>query len=121
MDERPIIRPVDWRNKTARGLISTESKGPTLMRKFLVLFIGLLAASHALAANEIRPNIIFILADDLGPGDISCYGGTSAKTPNIDRLAKEGIRFDPYYVASPVCSPSRCSLITGQFPARWNI
>jgi arylsulfatase A-like enzyme len=92
-----------------------------LIQKLLILLIGLSAASHAVAAKEIRPNIIFILADDLGPGDIGCYGGTSAKTPNIDQLAKEGTRFEQYYVASPVCSPSRCALITGQFPARWQI
>jgi arylsulfatase A-like enzyme len=91
------------------------------MRKLLILLIGLSATSRMVAAKEIRPNIIFILADDLGPGDISCYGGTSVKTPNIDKLAKEGTRFDSYYVASPVCSPSRCALITGQFPARWQI
>src|SRR5882724_57208 len=91
------------------------------MRNLFILLLGLSAASHAIAAKEIHPNIIFILADDLGPGDIGCYGGTLAKTPNIDQLAKEGIKFDPYYVASPVCSPSRCALITGQFPARWQI
>src|SRR2546421_922693 len=91
------------------------------MRKLLVLLFGLLNGSHAIAADSARPNIIFILADDLGPGDIGCYGGTLVQTPNIDRLAKEGIRFEQYYVASPVCSPSRCALITGQFPARWRI
>ena len=91
------------------------------MRKILILLVGLLATSHAMAADKVRPNIIFILADDLGPGDIGCYGGTLAKTPNIDQLAKEGTRYDQYYVASPVCSPSRCALITGQFPALWNI
>lgn len=91
------------------------------MRRILIFVISALIASHILAANDIHPNIIFILADDLGPGDIGCYGGALAKTPNIDQLAKEGIRFDPYYVAAPVCSPSRCGLITGQFPARWQI
>jgi arylsulfatase A-like enzyme len=91
------------------------------MRRVLIFVISVLIASRTHAADDVRPNIIFILADDLGPGDIGCYGGTFVKTPNIDRLAKEGIRFDPYYVASPVCSPSRCGLITGQFPARWQI
>src|SRR6476620_9934200 len=91
------------------------------MPRLLILAIGFLITSHALAAAESRPNIIFILADDLGPGDIGCYGGTLAKTPNIDAIAKEGIKLDWYYVASPVCSPSRCALITGQFPARWQI
>jgi arylsulfatase A-like enzyme len=68
-----------------------------------------------------KPNIVFVLADDMGLGDVSCYGGTIAPTPNIDRLAKEGTRFTQYYSASPICSPSRCGLITGQFPARWNV
>jgi arylsulfatase A-like enzyme len=68
-----------------------------------------------------KPNIIFLLADDLGPGDIACYGGTMVPTPNIDRLASEGTRFTQFYVASPVCSPSRCGIITGQFPGRWRI
>src|SRR5437870_1007096 len=91
------------------------------MRTLLVLSVGLIAASTALAAGSVRPNIIFLLADDLGPGDIGCYGGQFVPTPNIDRLAAEGIRFEQFYVASPVCSPSRCALITGQFPARWRI
>jgi arylsulfatase A-like enzyme len=87
----------------------------------IVVWVCLLTAPLAFAATGVHPNIIFILADDLGPGDIGCYGGTLVGTPNIDQLAKEGTRFDPYYVASPVCSPSRCALITGQFPARWQI
>ncbi|MFM1803079.1 MAG: hypothetical protein RJA81_2431, partial [Planctomycetota bacterium] len=74
-----------------------------------------------IAAQESKPNIIFILTDDLGPGDVGFSGGTLAKTPNIDRIAQEGIQFEQYYSASPICSPSRCGLITGQFPARWNI
>jgi arylsulfatase A-like enzyme len=68
-----------------------------------------------------RPNIVFVLADDLGNGDLGCYGGSIVPTPQIDRLAKEGTRFTRYYAASPICSPSRCGLITGQFPARWKI
>lgn len=61
-----------------------------------------------------RPNIIFILADDLGYGDLSCYGQTKFQTPNIDRLANEGIRFTQHYAGSTVCAPSRSSLMTGQ-------
>ena len=76
---------------------------------------------HAAAADSKPPHIIFILADDLGLGDLGCYGGTLAPTPNIDRLAEEGIRFAQYYSASPICSPSRAGLITGMFPARWQI
>lgn len=67
-----------------------------------------------------RPHIIVILTDDLGSGDLSCYGGT-ARTPNIDRIAHEGIRFTQYYSAAPICSPSRAGLLTGIFPARWRL
>jgi arylsulfatase A-like enzyme len=83
--------------------------------------VTLFQAPPLWAAPDTRPNIIFILADDMGPGDIACYGGTMVPTPNIDRLASEGTRFTQFYVASPVCSPSRCGIITGQFPARWKI
>lgn len=76
----------------------------------------------ALAAGAAeRPNIVFVLADDLGPGDLGCYGGTIASTPHIDRMAAEGIRFTQYYSAAPICSPSRVGLTTGMFPARWQI
>ena len=68
-----------------------------------------------------QPNIVLILADDLGPGDLSCSGGKRAKTPNIDRLASSGTRFTQYYAGAPICSPSRAALLTGQYPARWHI
>jgi arylsulfatase A-like enzyme len=71
-------------------------------------------------AADTRPNVVFVLSDDLGPGDLSCYGGDVA-TPNIDRMAKEGVRFTRYYSAAPICSPSRCGLLTGQFPGRWKV
>lgn len=77
-------------------------------------------SAHA-AAVAPKPHIIFVLADDMGNGDVGCYGGKMAPTPNLDRLAREGTRFTQYYSASPICSPSRCGLITGQFPARWRI
>ncbi len=89
--------------------------------KQLLSLVFLLTASCSQAVATERPNIIFVLADDMGLGDLSCYGGTIAPTPQIDRLANEGTRFTQYYSASPICSPSRCGLITGQFPARWKI
>lgn len=64
--------------------------------------------------EEVRPNIIYILADDLGYGDVSCYGQEHFQTPNIDRLAVEGMLFTQHYAGSTVCSPSRSSLMTGQ-------
>ena len=90
-------------------------------RSFLVAtLLCVLTCAVAAHAAEQKPNIIFILADDLGYGDLSCYGG-EVPTPNLDRLAREGTRFTQAYVASPICSPSRAALITGQHPARWRI
>jgi arylsulfatase A len=62
----------------------------------------------------VRPNIIYIMADDLGYGELGCYGQTKIKTPNIDRLAAEGMRFTRFYAPSTVCAPTRCSLMTGK-------
>lgn len=70
---------------------------------------------------EDRPNILFIFADDWGWGDLSCHGHPYVKTPNIDRIAKEGTDFQRFTVASGVCSPSRTAVMTGHFPARYNI
>ncbi len=67
-----------------------------------------------------RPNIVFVLTDDMGYSDLNCYGGNLRPTPNLDRLAKEGIRFTHFYDDAPICSPSRAAFITGMFPARWN-
>lgn len=89
--------------------------------KFLVSLLAAVSlVAGAFGANE-KPNIVFIFADDLGFGDVSCYGGENAKTPNIDRIAAEGLRFTRFYVTAPICSPSRCGLITGNFPLRWSI
>ena len=60
-----------------------------------------------------KPNIIYILVDDLGYGDLGCYGQAQIKTPNIDRMAAEGMRFTDHYAGSTVCAPSRCCLMTG--------
>lgn len=68
-----------------------------------------------------KPNIIFILADDLGWGDLGCYGQSITRTPNLDQLAKEGTLFTNFYVCGSVCSPSRCAFFTGQYPARQRI
>lgn len=65
-----------------------------------------------------RPNIVFIMADDLGWGDLSCYGRPDYRTPNLDRLAQQGVRFTNVYSAAPVCTPSRVGFHTGRYPAR---
>ena len=67
------------------------------------------------------PNIVFILSDDLGWGDLACYGNKEIKTPNIDRLAREGLLFTNFYVNSPVCSPTRAGILTGRFPSELGI
>lgn len=72
---------------------------------------------YSIAQNHRKPNIILILADDLGIADLSSYHNRY-ETPNIDKLGKEGIRFNNYYIASPICSPSRAGLLTGQRPAK---
>ncbi len=68
-----------------------------------------------------KPNILFILTDDWGYGDLGCYGNETISTPCLDRLAEQGTRFNRFYVTCCVCSPSRCSFITGQYPGRWQI
>jgi arylsulfatase A-like enzyme len=78
---------------------------------------GLAHAAHV-AADAPRPNVVFILADDLGYGDLSSYGSTAISTPNIDRLAKEGMHFASFYSAGNTCSPSRAALMTGRYPPR---
>ena len=65
-----------------------------------------------------HPNILFILADDLGYGDLSCYGRPDYRTTHIDGLAREGLRFTSNYTAAAVCTPTRVALMTGRYPAR---
>ena len=83
-------------------------------------FLGAAAGSAVLAA-ESRPNFVVIYTDDQGIGDMGCYGHAEVKTPHLDRLAQSGIRFTNWYSNSPVCSPSRASLMTGQYPERHGI
>ena len=98
-------------------------------RSVFRLLLPLLAwQSHAAGldwpTNQIRPNIVFILADDLGWGDLSCYGQKKFSTPNLDRLAASGVHFTNAYCASPLCTPSRMSFMTGRHvhrnPGGWD-
>lgn len=84
-----------------------------------LLWVALSASTEA--APPPRPNILMILADDLGYGDLACYGSDVAQTPRLDQLAREGTRFTQFYVSHCVCSPTRASAITGQFPSRHRI
>lgn len=90
-----------------------------LIMKFVQLAVALGLSLSAAAAE--KPNILFIFADDWGWGDLGCHGHPYVKTPNIDRLASEGTDFHRFTVASGVCSPSRTAVMTGHFPARYNI
>ncbi len=92
---------IDWQR--ARGLCAA-------------LAISALAASAAAAAEH--PNIVILFADDLGYGDLGCYGNAKIRTPSLDRMAKEGMRFTDFYSAAEVCTPSRAALLTGRYPVR---
>lgn len=85
-----------------------------------LVFLCICLSRFACSAAQ-PPNFVFVLIDDMGYADLSCYGERRIQTPHIDALAKEGIRFTQFYVDSPICSPSRTALTTGQFPARWRI
>ncbi len=95
------------------------------MKKFLAFFIALLLPLATLVAAETKPtskpNIVLIFADDLGINDLGCYGRKEHNTPNLDRLASQGMRFTCAYTAQPICSPSRAAIMTGKCPARLNL
>lgn len=84
-----------------------------------LLLLGLIGGSLRAAAPA--PNIVFILCDDLGVNDLHCYGREDHRTPNLDRLAREGTRFTTAYAAQPICSPSRAAILTAKFPARLHL
>ena len=89
------------------------------MRFLLVPLFGVILACLSLHAKEgKKPNIVVVLCDDLGYGDLACYGHPKIKTPYLDQMAKEGIRFTDFYSTAPVCSPSRVGLLTGRSPNR---
>jgi arylsulfatase A len=88
----------------------------------LRLFLSLLTSLFILVESfGAKPNVVLILADDLGAADLGCYGSPFHKTPHLDALAKQGVRFTDGYAACPVCSPTRAALLTGKYPARLGI
>jgi arylsulfatase A len=96
------------------------------MKKFPALLVALAVLCRAALGSDLdtspeRPNIVLIMADDLGWKDLHCYGNEKLDTPNIDRLAQQGLLFTDAYSASPVCTPTRAALMTGEAPARLNI
>src|SRR3954464_13995319 len=89
---------------------------PSPSRLFSYLALALLAGTAALAAGARRPNIVYIMADDLGYGDIGAFGQKKIRTPNLDRLATEGMKLTQHYAGHNVCAPSRCVLMSGKHP-----
>ena len=85
--------------------------------KYFILFAAFFCAPVVGFAAEARPNIVFVLADDLGVNDLGCYGRKEHHTPHLDQLAREGLRFTSAYAAQPICSPSRAAIMTGRAPA----
>src|SRR5689334_24899242 len=90
------------------------------MRYVVVLGVMLNAAIAAAATPHQgqKPNVVFILADDLGYADVGCYGATDIRTPNIDRLRNDGMKFTDFYANGAVCTPTRCALMTGRYQQR---
>ncbi len=96
------------------------------MRNLIVIILIFINFCHipfctAQQALSNKPNIILILADDLGYGDLGCYGSLRIETPNLDKMAAEGIKFNQFYAGSAVCTPTRVSILTGQYPIRFNV
>ena len=91
------------------------------IKRATLFFLSLLLASFGGAAENPRLNIVFILIDDMGWTDLGCYGSDYYETPNVDRLAQQGMKFTDAYAASCVCSPTRVSILTGKFPGRLHI
>lgn len=84
----------------------------------LAVFLTMCSTPRGFTAEDVRakPNVVVILADDLGFGDLSSYGAADLQSPHIDRLVESGVRFDSFYANCPVCSPTRASLLTGCYP-----
>jgi len=126
-----VIGPIAGNRRDALPM-SQFSRFNFSSRPVLVLILGLiwsldsstllqLTSTQPAKAEDPRPNVVLILADDLGWADLSCYGSKFHQTPNLDKLASEGVRFTQAYAACPVCSPTRVAVLTGKYPQRFNL
>ena len=97
---------------------SLRNRGGRIAAWLLAIACLLVPSIPTAGAERPRLNFVFILIDDLGWADVGCNGSTFYKTPHIDRLASQGLRFTDAYAACPVCSPTRASILTGRYPAR---
>ena len=93
-------------------------KQPIGSLAILLVILQFVAACDAEKKAERRPNVLIILTDDLGYGDISAYNSNAVPTPNINRIGEEGVLLTDFYVPTPYCAPSRATLLTGRFPLR---
>jgi arylsulfatase A-like enzyme len=89
-----------------------------IFKRSCILILLLSAYPLVVSAQSTRPNIIYIMTDDMGYADLSCYGRKDYQTPNIDKLAAQGVKFMNAYAAAPVCTPTRVAFMTGRYPAR---
>ena len=93
-------------------------RNPIFASLLIVIWVGLLSPLSAQQTPSSQPNILLIFMDDMGYGDLECYGNPVIRTPHINQLAEEGIRFTSFYAAAAVCTPSRAGLLTGRYPVR---
>src|SRR5579871_1506298 len=103
----------------------TIKRRPGQIRLLTTVILAAIALFSAVVetaqCDDSPPNIVLIVADDLGWADLGCYGSRFHRTPNLDKLAREGMRFTQAYAACPVCSPTRAALMTGKYPARLHL
>ena len=125
VNRRGLLKKVAWAAAAATGAGALGTEAYLLLkRRSMDDLYGPYPERSALKplrlvdAKAEKPNVIVIYTDDLGYGDLGCYGSKSIRTPHIDRLAKAGMRFSDYYACSGVCSTSRAGLLTGRYPFR---
>jgi arylsulfatase A-like enzyme len=121
VEERNLGQPITFCSGLfpSAPLRLTRRHTNALLLALLVLCAGLRPARGNDVSETTPPNLLLIVADDLGYADLGCYGGKDIQTPNLDRLARQGVRLTDFYASAPVCTPTRASLITGCYPQRF--